>query len=114
MNIDVEHAGDIIVMSPGGQIDNHTVKAFNASVSEVIPNATHFVIDFSRVPYVSSSGLRAILTATKLFDRNKGRFALCGLTGRVAELFDVSGFSSILDIYDSKEAAKLNVNASGG
>ena len=108
MNIDIEYAGGVAVITLNGRIDNHTVRAFDASMSGAVAGASSLVVDFSGVPYISSAGLRVVLLAGKFIDRKKGRFVLCGLTGRVAEVFELSGFSSILDIVSTKETAMMS------
>ena len=61
------------------------------------------MIDLSRLDYVSSAGLRVFLVAAKRMRSKDGKIALCSLQDHVQQVFDLSGFSSILSIYASRE-----------
>ena len=61
------------------------------------------LVDFSSLQYISSAGLRSILLAAKKLKSKGGRFALCSLSAAIKEVFDVSGFSSILDIHAGQD-----------
>ena len=54
--------------------------------------------------YLSSAGLRVILGAAKEMKRRDGKFVLCALNAYVKEVFDVSGFGTIIPIAESVEA----------
>jgi anti-anti-sigma factor len=54
--------------------------------------------------YLSSAGLRVLLSTAKEMRRRDGKFVLCSLNEFVKELFDVSGFQSLIPIADSVES----------
>jgi anti-anti-sigma factor len=64
------------------------------------------VVDFGDVTYISSSGLRALLTARRLAKSQGGDVMLCRLSPRVYEIFEMVGFTQVFGIYDSVEAAE--------
>lgn len=66
--------------------------------------AGRVILDMSGLSYISSAGLRAVLSAAKQLRANRG-LAICGLYGLVGQVFQVSGFVSILETYPSVEAA---------
>ena len=63
------------------------------------------VIDLSELEYISSAGLRSILSAAKALKSMEGEMRFCNLTGMVQEVFSISGFSSMFPIFDSLDAA---------
>jgi anti-anti-sigma factor len=65
----------------------------------------NLVLDFSRLEYISSAGLRSILSAAKKAGSAGGSVSLCGLSGLVEEVVTVSGFDSILNVYVDVECA---------
>ena len=63
------------------------------------------VLDFSQLEYISSAGLRSILSAAKKAGSAGGSVSLCGLSGLVEEVITVSGFDNILAVYADVEQA---------
>ena len=59
--------------------------------------ATELTLDFARLDYISSAGLRVLLTAHKTMSA-KGGMKVKNVNEVVAEVFDVTGFADILDI----------------
>ena len=64
-----------------------------------------FIIDFEALDYISSAGLRSILVIAKKLKAQDGQILLCSLKDAVKEVFEISGFSSIIPIHESVEAA---------
>lgn len=64
------------------------------------------LVDFQALDYISSAGLRIILMAAKRILRNRGRLLLCALQPKVREVFEMSGFLKILEVAESREAAR--------
>src|SRR5271170_6176919 len=105
-------ANDISVVSPQGRLDSVTSRNFERDLLENIDSgATRLLIDFSKLDYISSAGLRSVLLAAKRIRASGGRMALCSLNREIAEVFDISGFSSILDIQPSYDAAVTRLSA---
>ena len=70
-----------------------------AVVSEIEKGVLRVVIEFSGTTFVSSAGLRVILKVAKLLHQQKGALALCGLNGQISEVFEVSGFMKLVNVY---------------
>lgn len=64
------------------------------------------VIDFEKLEYISSAGLRVLLAAAKKMKARNGQLYLANLQSNVKEVFDISGFSSIIPIFDTLGAAR--------
>ena len=63
------------------------------------------IVDFAGLDYISSAGLRSILSASKKLKGKEGSILLASLKDIVKEVFEISGFSTILPIYESVEIA---------
>ena len=95
-----------IVLAAAGRIDALTAKQFESAVlASVQDGATPLVLDFDRLRYISSAGLRVILLAAKRQKQNSAKFALCNLRDEVRDVFEISGFAKMLDIHPSRDAA---------
>jgi anti-anti-sigma factor len=105
-------ANDISVVSPQGRLDSVTSANFERDLLTYIESgATRLLIDFSKLDYISSAGLCSVLLAAKRIRASGGRMSLCSLNHQIAEVFDISGFSSILDIQPSYDAAVTRLSA---
>lgn len=105
-------ANDISVVSPQGRLDSVTTAMFERDLLKNIDSgATRLLLDFSKLDYISSAGLRSVLLAAKRIRASGGRMSLCSLNHQIAEVFDISGFSSILDIQPSYDAAVTRLSA---
>ena len=99
-----EKNGYMVIMFDGS-LDTVSSPAAEKEINRLIENGnTKFVFDFEKTKYMSSSGLRVLLaTAKKL--KGEGELKICNLNEVIEEVFDVSGFSSILNVYKTQEEA---------
>jgi len=94
------------ILSPSGRLDSHTAPGFEQEVlAAVAGGTTRMLIDFSNLQYISSAGLRIVLIGAKKMKGVGGKLALCGLSDSIADVFKISGFSSILDIHPDQASA---------
>ena len=106
MEINVSSVDGHTVVSLAGQIDSTASKEFEERLVEVIDKGSNtMVIDFNKVKFISSAGLRVLLLAAKKVKPYGGKVILCNLAKDVQEVFDISGFSSIFSIYSSVDEA---------
>ena len=95
-------------LAPQGRLDALTVPRFEDGLREHLDQgAARLVVDFGDVTYISSSGLRALLTARRLARSQGGDVKLCRLSPRVHEIFEMVGFTQVFGIYNSVEAAQM-------
>ena len=108
-------AGDITVVGMTERLDSGTVKAAEEELRGVIQGPDQaLLLDFSATKYISSAGLRLVLQAAKGMKAKGGRFALCSLQEFVHEVFETAGLTSVLDLYESAEAARAGLASSPG
>jgi serine/threonine-protein kinase RsbW len=93
--------------TPQGRLDALTVPKFEGVLRDHLSRGTpRVVVNLTNVTYISSSGLRALLTARRLSKSQGGDVKLCQLSPRVYEIFEMVGFTQVFGIYDSVEAAE--------
>jgi anti-sigma B factor antagonist len=106
MNIDVEERGGVTVVAVEGSVDALTAGDFlQALEDELSKGNAALVADLSGVDYASSAGLRTLLAGVKASRRSGGDLRLCGVQKGVEKVLAMSGFTSILKIYDDADAA---------
>lgn len=105
MQLTHNEKNDYHVIEFEGSLDTGTSPAVEKEINALIESGTlKFVFNFDKTKYMSSSGLRVLLaTAKKL--KGKGELKISNLNEVIEEVFDVSGFSSILNVYKTEEEA---------
>ena len=94
------------VIRPRGRLDSNNSPALERQALDVIDGgARRLLIDFVDLQYISSAGLRAALAVAKRMNAAGGKLALCSLNPQIAEVFEISGVNTILDIHPSAESA---------
>lgn len=106
MNITTKKDEKVMIVSLSGRMDALSSPEFEKEMNDLIDkNETLLVVDCSNLEYISSSGLRSILTVAKKLKTKTGRILLASLTDMVKEVFEISGFSNIIPIHSSLEDA---------
>ena len=98
-------SNDIHIVSIAGSLDSTTSPEAQKSLDAVLAGAKKVLLDFSELDYISSAGLRVLLGAAKQLRASGGKLGMFGLNQSVREVFEISGFSSILSIYPSEAEA---------
>ena len=97
MTIDKKLNGKTLEVALTGRLDTVTAPDLEAALKEDMPAADSLVLDFSALDYISSAGLRVLLSAHKTMSP-KGGMKVTHVNEIVREVFDVTGFSDILSI----------------
>ncbi|MEW6531569.1 MAG: STAS domain-containing protein [Thermodesulfobacteriota bacterium] len=106
MEITLNKSGQLVVVSVAGRMDTLSAPDFEKKLQEWISQGeTRFVVDFSNLDYISSAGLRSLMVVAKDVRARGGELACCALKGVAKQVFDVSGFSALLPVYESVEEA---------
>jgi len=102
MDINFATRDDWTIVTVEGRLDTISAPDFESRVQDRIADGeTRFVIDLSKLEYISSAGLRSILVAGKITAATGGQLCCCGLHGVVQKVFEVSGFTSLFPIHNS-------------
>jgi anti-sigma B factor antagonist len=111
VEISEKREGDIVVLMPVGHVDNETSAEFQTRLLEVVGEGKgRVLIDFTRVDYISSAGLRALMTASKKTKAGGGRIAVAVLSAMVKEIYDISRFTLIVPAFDTLTEASTELN----
>ena len=101
MQFQSRHFGSIAVATPAGRLDNSVASTFEQALLPLAgePQTSGLVIDFAGVDYVSSVGLRVLMLAAKSTRTRKARIAAVALQPIVAEVFAISRFDSVFEMF---------------
>jgi len=106
MNISTSEHGTVTVMAIEGRLDGqHAQTAEKEFLALAQGDRARFVLDFTRMDYISSAGLRVVLVAAKKVRSLQGQLICAGMSEPVKEIFEMSGFLSILETAESVEEA---------
>jgi anti-anti-sigma factor len=101
-----EERNGALILRPKKRIDSSTAKSFEEKANALVDSGPgNVIVDFSELDYISSAGLRVVLTTAKRVKAAGGALTLCGVRDNVREVFDVSGFASIFGMHDSVDEA---------
>jgi len=97
MTLNKKQQGSALEIAVEGRLDTMTAPELEAELKKSLEGAESLVLDFSKLDYISSAGLRVLLSAHKVM-MNKGGMTIKGVNEIVQEVFDVTGFADILTI----------------
>ena len=104
MEIDHKVENGILIIVISGRLDAAAAAIAEGEINKALEGEQNrLLFDLSALEYLSSGGLRVILSAAKEIRKREGKVALAALTQYVYEIFEVSGFSAMLPIKDSVE-----------
>ena len=111
MNIQTSKESSAMVVKVTGRLDAVTAPEYEQQFTALITGGeTRFVVDFEKLDYISSAGLRVLLATAKQIKAKSGQIHLANIGGAVREVFDISGFGSIFPMHESVVSA-LNAMA---
>ena len=105
MEIKQKEENGIVLIDIEGRLDADSSPEAEKVVKEALGGQSNRVLfSLGALEYLSSAGLRVLLSAAKEMRRRDGKIALCSLNEFVKEIFEVSGFQSLIPIVDSVES----------
>lgn len=106
MQVNFENLGPTTVATAQGRLDFGAAATFQQQLEQTIASKpVRLVVDCSGLEYVSSAGLRAFLVAARAAKGAGTTFATCALQPSVKEVFEISGFSRIIETYPDRASA---------
>ena len=97
MEIRKEKKDSALSLAIEGRIDTTTAPQLEAELKRSIEGVTGLVLDFAALEYLSSAGLRVLLAAQKVMNK-QGKMVIRNVNETIAEIFEITGFSDILTI----------------
>ncbi len=105
INIVIEEASRGILIRVEGRMDATNTPKLEAKMQELLSaGKTHILLDFAKVDYLSSAGMRLLLSITKKLT-DTGALHLCSINEEVMEIIKMAGFERILCIYRTEQEA---------
>ncbi len=109
MTISVKTTNDVKVLLCEGELDTQTSPDAHKLLKQLIEEgALKVLVNFDKLEYISSAGLHVLLTTAKQLKAVDGELRVCGLNEVVKEVFDISGFVTILKVCGSESEALEN------
>lgn len=106
MEIPVEQLDGVsVAMMPVDELDAGNAPEFKRDMTPVLQANTRVVLDLSRLRFVDSSGLGAILSCLRQLSAKNGDLKLCGMTKQVRTAFELVRMHRIFDVSGTKEEA---------
>lgn len=97
MNIDKIAEEDKLIIKLEGRLDTNTAPVLGEELKKDLPEVKTLVLDFKELKYISSAGLRLILTTQKTMNK-QGNMIIRNVNDFVMEVFETTGFIDILNI----------------
>jgi anti-anti-sigma factor len=105
LTIHVEEEKDLIIFRIDGRLDASNAPLLERKLREMMDGGRHkILLDFAKVDYLSSAGMRVLLWATKTLN-DSGHLALTLVGEEVMEIIKMAGFDTILHIYATEQKA---------
>ncbi len=97
MNIEKNLQGTTLTMSLEGRLDTTTAPDLDKEVQASTQGVDMLIFDFLKLEYISSAGLRALLVAQKIMNK-QGKMVIKNVNETIAEVFEITGFNEVLTI----------------
>ena len=97
LNINKTENGSELTFAMEGRLDTTTAPELEAVIRESLAGVTALNIDMAALDYISSAGLRVLLSAQKIMNK-QGEMKVIHVSETIMEIFEVTGFSDILTI----------------
>ncbi len=97
MTINTNKNGTNLELALIGRLDTTTAPELETVIKENVEGITELVLDFKELAYISSAGLRVILSAQKIMNK-QGKMILRNVNETINEVFAITGFVDILTI----------------
>lgn len=99
MTINQNKTTDALVLELEGRLDTITAPELEEVVEKIPEDVNKLVVDMAKLEYISSAGLRVILAAHKLMcEERTGTMTVKNVSDGIMEIFDMTGFTDILNI----------------
>lgn len=98
MKLNVKTEGKKMEVTLEGRMDSATAPEFEREIFPQLEGITELILDFSNLAYLSSAGLRVLLSCQKKMNAAKGSMVVKNVNEIIMEVFEATGFDSILTI----------------
>jgi len=117
MQLTEERYGDALVLNLAGRVDNSTTDGLKSSLDAYVAGCRaggdRLVLDFSKVDYISSVGLRVLMLAARQSREQGGTIVVAALQPVVREIFEISRFNLVFQCFGSVREALSKASPAG-
>ena len=114
MNVSSRRFANAVAVHVSGRLDQDTCEAFRGQLIGFVEQAAHdggaIVLDLSSLEYVSSAGLRCFMLASRQAKAQHGRIFVAALQPMVAEIFEISHFNLVFQVFPTLREAMAAVS----
>ena len=104
MKIEAKDTNNVKVVTIDGRIDGQTAQEVENGLMAVVEADKSIVLDMSKVPFMTSAGLRSLLAFYRNASAAKCRIALVGMSPEIKDVMTITGFLGFFKVYDTFEA----------
>ena len=97
MNVEVKRKSEEVVIEIEGRLDTTTAPLLDKTINDNIEGVKALILDMKELKYISSAGLRVLLSAQKKMQKI-GAMKVINVCEEIMEIFDMTGFTDILSI----------------
>ncbi|MFT5098673.1 MAG: anti-sigma B factor antagonist [Planctomycetaceae bacterium] len=106
MEVTIRDASDTKIIMLQGKLDTNSTPDVESEINSLLDSgANKLLINFEKLSYISSTGLRLLLATAKRLQSSKGDLRVCSLNEMATEVFELSGFTSIINVFASEQEA---------
>ena len=106
INVTWERKGGLLIGALEGRIDGSNASDLQSALESGIETGDNvLILDFEKVPFISSAGLRVGLVIARKFNEPGKKFGVCTLPEPVREVVVISGFDQLISVYGSQDEA---------
>lgn len=106
VNVFVRPEAEAYIVTAEGRVDSTNAHELDATLSQLISDGNKdLVLDLAKITYMSSAGLRAIVSALRSAKRRNGDVRIGAASERVVEVFSLAGLTPLFQMFDDVETA---------
>jgi anti-sigma B factor antagonist len=106
MDVTIRDEGDTKIVMLQGKLDTNSTPNAESEINSLLDGGVNkLLINFEQLSYISSSGLRLLLATAKRLQSSGGDLRVCSLNEMATEVFELSGFTAIINVFASEQEA---------
>jgi anti-anti-sigma factor len=106
LKIELYEIQEKIVLELFGRIDAMSISVLDKKIESLVADGhKKLILDFSNIDYLSSAGLRLLLSLTKKLKKDEGFLVVFGMNPDVMEIINIAGFEKVINICQSQQQA---------
>jgi anti-sigma B factor antagonist len=106
MDVTIRDEGDTKIVMLQGKLDTNSTPTAESEINSLLDGGVNkLLINFEQLSYISSAGLRLLLATAKRLQGSGGDLRVCSLNEMATEVFELSGFTAIINVFASEQEA---------